>query len=414
MTFEEPFLHEAPPPYQEGILDEITMEGLMAFQTTAQAEEQLAGMTTDEKLHYTGKRMIGRYGCFACHNIKGFEDAKRIGTELSEWGSKPIHQLDFALLHDIPHKREAWLMAKLRNTRIFDHGKEKKPEEKLKMPLFNLTDYDREAIVSALIGMVKDKISPAIRDIPNAREAAIEKGRRLVKENNCQGCHQVENWGGAIQATLENAADYPPWLEGEGKKVQMEWLFEFLHQPYIVRPWLETRMPSFEFTTEQINQLIAYFSHISDEPYPFDAPWPVDPPQEVLEAGRFLLTAAGCVKCHKGLTPEVQDKSSLAPNLELAHERLKSDWILQWLRDPASIQPDTKMPNFWEYEYWGDDPTYPTVFEGDAAKQIWAVAEYLKRHGTVEDEQIALRDEDYFSTVGDVEIPEFAITETPE
>ena len=37
------------------------------------------------------------YGCAGCHEICGLEDEGRIGTELTNEGSKPIERLDFSL-----------------------------------------------------------------------------------------------------------------------------------------------------------------------------------------------------------------------------------------------------------------------------------------------------------------------------
>src|SRR5262245_21265816 len=42
-----------------------------------------------------GQRAISRYGCFSCHDIKGFEKAQSIGTDLSEEGTKLVTRLDF-------------------------------------------------------------------------------------------------------------------------------------------------------------------------------------------------------------------------------------------------------------------------------------------------------------------------------
>lgn len=50
----------------------------------------------DKKLMYLGSKMITHYGCYACHNIRGFESATPPGTDLSTWAQKPIGQLDFA------------------------------------------------------------------------------------------------------------------------------------------------------------------------------------------------------------------------------------------------------------------------------------------------------------------------------
>ena len=51
--------------------------------------------TYDEKLLYLGEKTISRLGCFGCHTIPGFENAKPIGTALNDWGIKSPARLDF-------------------------------------------------------------------------------------------------------------------------------------------------------------------------------------------------------------------------------------------------------------------------------------------------------------------------------
>ena len=53
---------------------------------------------TIPKLKEEGKKWIRHFGCAGCHEISGFEEEGRIGTELTFEGSKPIERLDFALL----------------------------------------------------------------------------------------------------------------------------------------------------------------------------------------------------------------------------------------------------------------------------------------------------------------------------
>src|SRR5699024_9878086 len=51
-----------------------------------------------------GKRTINKYGCFGCHDIPGFEDAKPIGTGLADWGRKDPSKLAFEhITHYIEH-----------------------------------------------------------------------------------------------------------------------------------------------------------------------------------------------------------------------------------------------------------------------------------------------------------------------
>src|SRR4029077_7600908 len=49
----------------------------------------------DEKLMYLGEKTIARLGCFGCHTISGFENAKPIGTALNDWGLKSPARLDY-------------------------------------------------------------------------------------------------------------------------------------------------------------------------------------------------------------------------------------------------------------------------------------------------------------------------------
>src|SRR5260370_10876329 len=56
-----------------------------------------ASFMDDPALKEEGKKWVRHYGCAGCHEISGFEDEGRIGTELTFEGSKPIERLDFAL-----------------------------------------------------------------------------------------------------------------------------------------------------------------------------------------------------------------------------------------------------------------------------------------------------------------------------
>lgn len=52
-------------------------------------------LTTEQKLTYIGRKSIAKYGCYGCHDIPGFEDAKTIGAGLNDWGRKEPAKLAF-------------------------------------------------------------------------------------------------------------------------------------------------------------------------------------------------------------------------------------------------------------------------------------------------------------------------------
>lgn len=60
----------------------------------------------------------------------------------------------------------------------------------------------------------------------------------------------------------------PPSLRWEGRRVQADWLYEFLKKPYIVRPHVPVRMPTFEFNDEEASSLAQYFVRLEEQRYP--------------------------------------------------------------------------------------------------------------------------------------------------
>src|SRR3989338_1736311 len=62
------------PTVNEGIVNKITEDFLRKTSSLAQSKEQIAKMSLNEKLQFSGQKLIAQYGCFSCHNIKGFEN----------------------------------------------------------------------------------------------------------------------------------------------------------------------------------------------------------------------------------------------------------------------------------------------------------------------------------------------------
>jgi mono/diheme cytochrome c family protein len=346
---------KAPPRFEQAalpksdpkVLDDIAFYFETATKTRFDARADLDRMDLHAKEVYAGEKLIAHYGCFACHRIPGFEDAKPIGTELTEEGSKAVHRLDFGFLH-LPHARQDWFRAKLHNPRVFDRDRARGWEERLRMPNFRFTDAELDNVVTAVLGFQKLNASSAARHELDGAQAAIERGRRIVKDHNCQGCHVIEGFGGSIRSLVADPSLAPPIIQGEGAKVQSDWLFAFLKAPKTgqIRPWLEVHMPTFDFTDADLNDLTRYFAYLDRAAYPFlTAEYPADSARWA--AGRKVFELLKCKQCHPRSEQEmnaVADKSSLAPNLQMASKRLRHDWINDWIRRPDEWMPGTRMP----------------------------------------------------------------------
>ena len=176
---------------------------------------------------------------FGCHSIDGFDDAKPIGVEITEEGSKPVKGFDFGLYHDIEHSVPAWIENKLRTPRIYDRGKE--TSRSFKMP--NFSEEEIEAITTAVLAFNSNKIGEKL--IASNKDPDIYKeGHRLVKQYNCQGCHLIENRGGQLVEQMGQPEYAPPNLNSEGRKANPDWLLSFFNNPSIIRPNL-SKCPAF-------------------------------------------------------------------------------------------------------------------------------------------------------------------------
>jgi mono/diheme cytochrome c family protein len=356
------------------VADDVLLDYLKSTMPFEDAKATLAKWDPQQRQQELGQRVINRYGCFSCHDIKGFEKAQSIGTDLSEEGSKLVTRLDFAFVSEIPHTSKLeWFKTKLHDPRIFDRGRELLPLEKLRMPNYDFTDDEVERLVTAIMSFQRDIQPPAALPARSARYDSLVAGRAIANRRNCVGCHIIETTGGEYLKLVADSSLGPPRLTPEGARVQPDWLYAFLRAPITIRPWLEVRMPTFGLDDHSLNAVIGYFGAISNTIGPFQT-HEIVPARSGEAVGKELFDLLKCQQCHVlGAIPRDQPTENLAPDLRMASDRLNPDWIDAWLRAPASFLPGTRMP-----AYWPDYPKSPfPQLGGDAAAQIRAVRDHL-------------------------------------
>lgn len=405
----------------------------------------------DVALHDRGKEKIKQYGCAGCHEIKGFEDEQRIGKELTTEGATPIERLDFALMTkkaedgvdpETGKKGEEWynhkgfFEHKLESPWIYDTGKEKEPQDRLRMPEPYLTPEWKTALTTFLLGSVGSEganVPASLFYKPDDARKAVQDGWWVVKKYNCMGCHsiQVGQRSVLMDLPLYQNPDWkdqlPPNLTSEGARVDPNWLLRFLHDPSLtdasgkaepgrsdktvgvtptsgnaidnqaaqpastpangnqggnqnagggvagggtsntasdatllaeqfksqpgadrngVRTYLRARMPTFNFSPNELRTLVRFFMAVSSqqEPYIREPLEPLREDERLLARALFTSEGAPCLKCHITGDPG-HDKTASAPNFLLASERLKPKWTYRWLLDPQQISPGTAMPS---------------------------------------------------------------------
>jgi len=331
----------------------------------------------DPGLKAKGRTLVQFYGCAGCHEIATLEDEGRIGTELTNEGSKPIERLDFALLTenakrgiDVDGKkspRPSWydlkgfFEHKLANPAVYDTGKFKPDSmDRLRMPKPNVTQADIDALTTVLLGSTDPSLPPDYIYKPSDERAAIQKGWWIVSKYNCMGCHQIDIGQQSVLMGLpmyqgQDKINLPPVLTSEGARVNPEWLKGFLENPALsttdtnrdgVRSYLQVRMPTFYLPDDEIRSLVLFFGAVSHQAQPF-IPQKLEP-LTTAEAGMarqlFTSTAAPCLKCH-ATGDAAHDKNATAPNFLLARGRLRPAWTGRWITDPQLIIPGTAMPS---------------------------------------------------------------------
>jgi mono/diheme cytochrome c family protein len=327
------------------------------------AEARLRSMSPQEQMVYLGQRSIEKYGCYSCHNIKGFEGLKPIGTELTIEGSKALHLFDFGFAHEyvaedgkhehIEHSVPSWIYNKVRNPRIYDDERTKVYNDKLKMPNFHLTEDEARRITTVVLGLTKDAVGARKLAAQDPHMRLIEEGRKRVSQHNCRACHVVDGRGRAIAGTIADPNFLPPDLSPEGGRAQSSFLFNFLKDPTVmkIRPWLSVRMPTFHFDDGEANMLVTYFAE-EGKGAQFDTTRFSAPASQNVAIGREVFAMLRCSQCHSVApvnpenppAPNVADMNALAPNLTLSRLRLRHEWIADWIRRPNEMIPGTRMP----------------------------------------------------------------------
>jgi cytochrome c2 len=384
----------------------------LATQRHADASYEPAPFMDDPALTARGKSLVQFYGCAGCHEIATLEQEGRIGTELTNEGSKPIERLDFALLTESakrgilpdgnPSPRGPWhdlkgfVENKLTNPAIFDTGKYKpNPADRLRMPKPNVTEADITALTTMLLGSTDPSLPPDYMYRPADDRANIQKGWWIVSKYNCMGCHEIGIGQTSVLSGLpmyqgENKVNLPPVLTSEGARVNPDWLRRFLADPSLgaannnrngVRDYLQVRMPTFSFSDDEIRSLILFFEAISHQARPY-----IPPTIETLTTNEitmarqlFTSTAAPCLRCHATGDP-AHDATATAPNFLFAPDRLRPGWTERWLTNPQQIAPGTAMPSGLfrrEGARWVFSGPLPASFSGYTGDHAQLLVRYM-------------------------------------
>jgi mono/diheme cytochrome c family protein len=317
------------PHYRFNDAQVVTLSGFLQAKADSDllANVHLEAATPEQIAH--GKRLVSDYGCASCHEIAGIKKPENFAPELSRIGSKPITQLIF--LPGMQHTLPDYIAGKIKQPRAFAQG--------LKMPQYTFTSAQIDSITTALLSLNERSYtlppSLAVPATPESDYQPAGKAGKLMTDLACFSCHRINGHGG----------DMAPDLTWEGSSVQREWLVQFFKNPGTLRPSLIRRMPRFNFTESEANEVTDYIMTVYQNPTVDRDSLPLSGyPQGQVELGKQLFYGKySCQGCH--IVDTKTDKGYIGPTLTHVGSRLTATWIYQWMKNPQSLRPGTIEPN---------------------------------------------------------------------
>jgi len=306
-----------------------TLSGFLLAKTDSDflSKVHLDPATSEQIAH--GKRLVSDYGCASCHEIAGIKKPENFAPELSHIGSKPITQLIF--LAGMKHTLPDYIAGKIKQPRAFSPG--------LKMPQYTFTPAQIDALTTALLSLNERSYTlSASLAVPAVTESDYQpagKAGKLMSDLACFSCHRINGHGSTMA----------PDLTWEGSSVQREWLAQFLKNPGTLRPALIRRMPRFNLSDSEINELTDYIMTVYQNPNIDRDSMPLSgyPPGEVELGKQLFYGKYSCQGCH--IVDTKTDKGYIGPTLTHIGSRLTAPWTYQWMKNPQSLRPGTMEPN---------------------------------------------------------------------
>jgi nitric oxide reductase subunit C len=274
-----------------------------------------------------GRILFASLPCLNCHTIMGGK-RRLIAPDLSDIGTRL--QPEFLYL---------WL----ENPQAF--------EPRTMLPNFGFKDPQHFPLTRFLMSLKSD-LPPVPDETPTGRlpfgPMRVAKAERFFGDL-CIRCHSLDGQGGEIG----------PDLSYEGDKVNRRWLFQYLKNPYRIRPLgFEqnplARMPKLRLNDDELMTMTEFISTLK-KGRNLNLPMahgmmilkknkPAMSRERMIKMGKMVINIKGCTGCHRIGKLSLQ-RVTIGPDLTTVGDRLKEGWIYSWIKDPQKYRPETLMPN---------------------------------------------------------------------
>jgi len=291
-----------------------------------------------------GRRLVKELGCLGCHIIDG--KGNNFAPDLSGIGTKV---------------NADWIYRFLKNPKAYD--------PKTRMPVIRMSEEEIQNITAYLMTLknkwiARGRYIPLSKGFRNLFPSSIKrgegrdiedikKGKKLVKDKGCTGCHEIEK--------LQKGYDAPPldrigdkrvdelfWGNiKDGKKTLADWLMiKIMNPERFATDKVVTRMPNYKFNEQQAKALVTFLLSLRKDTVPPQYVKILTDPVSPESKGRKVFERYNCLGCHK------LNKKGGDVSIDLTEEGKKSraEWLFAFLKNPYKIRPEqmlkARMPDF--------------------------------------------------------------------
>ncbi len=300
-----------------------------------------------------GKHIFETRGCLGCHEVGNYRVAGSRHVSLDGIGSKVSPQWIYSWIEDPSAMSKTTIMPR------FDL----KPEE-----LACLTDY-----LSSL-KEPETKVTWAKVTAEDLHpDSNMDAGKKLVKKYGCYSCHNIpgfENNVERIGPELSDFAAKDPSLLFWGTKNVVPpsqrnwytWTRARLNEPKVFETdRIAAVMPNFHLSDDETDKVMSFIKTLSSQQTVAKEHRRALRPGEAEQmVGWQLINEYGCIGCHSLYDPKLTQQvagfrkepvahyGTLAPNLSVEGDRVRPDWLADFLRAPYKMRPylASRMPTF--------------------------------------------------------------------
>ncbi len=171
----------------------------------------------------------------------------------------------------------------------------------------------------------------------------LNLGRKMLARYGCVSCHVLKTPGAGRVVTTNPA---PP-LTHVAQKTSREWIFAWLKDPKAYA--VTATMPNFELSDVDARDISAFLISQSTPAgaAPAETTAPPAAPGADPQAGASLYGESFCSSCHATVNAAgMVVGGNVGPELTDVGSKVKPEWLTEWLRDPKTYDPRTRMPHY--------------------------------------------------------------------